>query len=189
MTSADFRKRAQYRLAAALTDIPRDAAMFDDLCSIKLRVVLVDLNACCHHSLTKRRTNPIGDETMPLVRVELPIGKSAEYRAAVGEAIQQAMHAALKVPLEERFHIFTEHAPGNLVIDQTYLGIERSADAIVVQLTLNEGRDAEVKRGFYRTLACGLRECVGLRPEDLVVNLVEVKRENWSFGNGKAQFV
>jgi 4-oxalocrotonate tautomerase len=75
------------------------------------------------------------------------------------------------------------------VIDQTYLGIERSADAIVVQVTLNEGRDAEVKRGFYRTLAEGLRECVGLRLEDLVVNLVEVKRENWSFGNGKAQFV
>ena len=75
------------------------------------------------------------------------------------------------------------------MIDQTYLGIERSADAIVVQLTLNEGRDAEVKRGFYRTLADGLRERVGLRPEDLVVNLVEVKRENWSFGNGHAQLV
>jgi 4-oxalocrotonate tautomerase len=126
---------------------------------------------------------------MPLVRVELPAGKSAEYRAAVGEAIQQAMHAALKVPLEERFHIFTEHSPGNLVIDQTYLGIERSADAIVVQVTLNEGRDAEVKRGFYRTLADLLRERFGLRQEDLVINLVEVKRENWSFGNGKAQLV
>ena len=126
---------------------------------------------------------------MPLVRVELPTGKPAEYRAAVSEAIQQAMHAALKVPPEERFHIFTEHAPADLVIDRTYLGIKRSADAIVVQVTLNEGRDAEVKRGFYRTLADGLRGRVGLRPEDLVVNLVEVKRENWSFGRGEAQLV
>jgi 4-oxalocrotonate tautomerase len=75
------------------------------------------------------------------------------------------------------------------VIDRTYLGIDRSADAIVVQVTLNEGRDADVKRNFYRTLADGLRERVGLRPEDLVVNLVEVKRENWSFGRGEAQFV
>jgi 4-oxalocrotonate tautomerase len=124
---------------------------------------------------------------MPLVRVELPAGKPAEYRAAVGKAIQQAMHTALKVPLEERFHIFTEHAPVDLVINQTYLGIERSADAIVVQVTLNEGRDAEVKRSFYRTLADLLRERIGLRPEDLVV--VEVKRENWSFGNGEAQLV
>ena len=113
---------------------------------------------------------------MPLVRVELPAGKPVEYRAAVGKAIQQAMHTALKVRLEERFHI-------------TYLGIERSADAIVVQVTLNEGRDAEVKRGFYRTLADLLRERIGLRQEDLVINLVEVKRENWSFGNGNAQLV
>jgi 4-oxalocrotonate tautomerase len=126
---------------------------------------------------------------MPLVRVELPAGKPAEYRAAVGEAIQQAMHAALKVPLEERFHIFTEHAPADLVIDPTYLGIDRSADATVIQVTLNDGRDADMKSRFYRTLADGLRERVGLRPEDLVVNLVEVKRENWSFGNGKAQLV
>jgi len=119
---------------------------------------------------------------MPLVRVELPAGKPAEYRTAVGEAIQQAMHAALKVPLGERFHIFTEHAPGDLLI-------ERSANAIVVQVTLNEGRDAEVKRGFYKTLADRLHERIGLRPEDLVVNLVEVKRENWSFGSGEAQLV
>lgn len=126
---------------------------------------------------------------MPLVRVELPAGKPAEYRTAVGEAIQQAMHAALKVPLGERFHIFTEHAPGDLLIDRIYLGIERSANAIVVQVTLNEGRDTDVKRSFYRTLAEGLRERVGLRLEDLVVNLVEVKRENWSFGRGEAQLV
>jgi 4-oxalocrotonate tautomerase len=126
---------------------------------------------------------------MPLVRVELPAGKPAGYRAAVSEAIQQAMHAALKVPLEERFHIFTEHAPADLVIDPTYLGIDRSVDATVIQVTLNEGRGADVKSRFYRALADGLRERVGLRPEDLVVNLVEVKRENWSFGNGKAQLV
>jgi hypothetical protein len=120
---------------------------------------------------------------MPLVRVELPAGTPAEYRTAVGEAIQQAMHAALKVPLGERFHIFTEHAPGDLLIDRIYLGIERSADAIVVQVTLNEGRDAEVKRGFYKTLADRLHERIGLRPEDLVVNLVE---ENAKTGRSAA---
>jgi hypothetical protein len=35
VTSADFRKRAQhYRLASALTDVPRDAAMFDEIASM-----------------------------------------------------------------------------------------------------------------------------------------------------------
>jgi 4-oxalocrotonate tautomerase len=118
---------------------------------------------------------------MPLVRAELPVGKPAEYRAAVGQAIQQAMHAALKVPLEERFHIFTEHAPADLVIGQTYLGIERSADAIVVQVTLNEGRDAEVKRGFYRTPQNTTRQAFGHRTatfaEDTLVN--DQLRDYW----------
>jgi 4-oxalocrotonate tautomerase len=59
----------------------------------------------------------------------------------------------------------------------------------VVRVTLNEGRDADMKRSFYRTLADGLCERVGLCLEDLVVNLVEVKRENWSFGRGEAQLV
>jgi 4-oxalocrotonate tautomerase len=108
---------------------------------------------------------------MPLVRVELPWAKlpTIEQRWA-------SMWRS-RSPLEKRFQIFTEHAPGNLVIDRTHLGIDRSADAIVVQVTLNEGRDTDAKRSFYRTLAEGLRERVGPRPEDLVVNLVEVKRE------------
>ena len=125
---------------------------------------------------------------MPLVRVELPASKPSEYRAAVGKAIQQAMHAALKVPLEERFHIFTEHAPADLVIDPTYLGIERSADALIIQLFLNEGRTVEMKKAFYKAVADGLHDRVGLRREDVFISLVEVKKENWSFGNGVAQY-
>jgi hypothetical protein len=107
----------------------------------------------------------------------------------MSDAVQQAMHTALKVPLEERFHVLTEHSPETLVIDQTYLGIDRSGDAVVVQVMLNEGRNADVKASFYRALADGLRERVGLRTEDLLVNLVEVKRENWSFGHEKSQLV
>jgi phenylpyruvate tautomerase PptA (4-oxalocrotonate tautomerase family) len=126
---------------------------------------------------------------MPLVRVELPTGKAADYRAAMDEAIQKAMHAALKVPLEERFQIFTAHAPGNHLIDRNDLEVDRSVDAIVVQVTLNEGRDADVKRCFHTTLTDGPRERAGLRLEDLVVNLVEMKRENWSFGRREAQLV
>ena len=115
---------------------------------------------------------------MPLVRIDLPAGKPADFRRTVGDVIYDAMRETINVPENDRFQIFTEHALGNLVIDRTYLGIDRSADAIVVQVTLNEGRDADVKKNFYRTLADGLRERVGLGPEDLVVNLVEVKREN-----------
>lgn len=124
---------------------------------------------------------------MPLVRIELPRGKPAAYGAAVGDAVTQALHTALGVPPAERFQVITEHGAGGLSIDPGYLGVHRSADAIIVQAFLNAGRDAATKRRFYATLADGLQTAVGLRGEDLVINLVEVQREDWSFGNGEAQ--
>ena len=125
---------------------------------------------------------------MPLVRIDLPAGTSAEYRAAVGDTVYQAMVATLNVPNDDRFQVIAEHARGDLVIDPNYLGIRRSAAAIVIQVTLNEGRGLELKRAFYRAVADGLLARVGLRREDVLINLVEVKKENWSFGNGEAQY-
>src|ERR1700733_576356 len=117
---------------------------------------------------------------MPLARIDLPAGKSAAYRAAVGEVVYSAMLSALNVPKNDRFQVISEHPGGNLVIDSDYLGIHRSADAMVVQVTLNEGRSLESKRAFYKAIADGLHESLGLRREDLLINLVEVRKENWS---------
>jgi len=125
---------------------------------------------------------------MPLVRVDLPEGKSAAYRAAIGDTIYNAMVAALKVPADDRFQVIAEHAAGDLVIDPTYLGIARSADALIIQITLNAGRSIEQKKGFYKAVADGLHERLGLRREDIFISLVEVAKENWSFGNGEAQY-
>jgi 4-oxalocrotonate tautomerase len=125
---------------------------------------------------------------MPLARIDLPAGKSAAYRAAVGEVVYSAMLSALNVPKNDRFQVISEHPAGNLVIDADYLGIHRSADAMVVQVTLNEGRSLESKRAFYKAIADGLHESLGLRREDVLINLVEVRKENWSFGNGEAQY-
>jgi len=125
---------------------------------------------------------------MPLVRIDLPAGKSAEYHATVGDVVYVAMTETLNVPKNDRFQIIAEHAPSDLVIDPTYLGIERSKDAIIIQITLNEGRTVELKKAFYKAVADGLHKRVGLRPEDVFIGLVEVKKENWSFGNGEAQY-
>lgn len=124
---------------------------------------------------------------MPLVRIDLPAGKPVSYRAALMDTVQAAMHSEFGVPLEERFQTVSEHGPGNLSIDPGYLGIERSAAAIVIQITLNSGRDAATKRRFYRTLVDSLHQRVGLRREDVVINLVEVEKQDWSFGNGESQ--
>ena len=125
---------------------------------------------------------------MPLARIDLPAGKSAAYHAAVGEVVYSALLSALNVPKDDRFQIISEHSTGNLVFDSDYLGIHRTADAIVIQVTLNEGRTLELKRAFYKAVADGLHERIGLRREDIFINLVEVKKENWSFGNGEAQY-
>jgi 4-oxalocrotonate tautomerase len=126
---------------------------------------------------------------MPLARIDLPRGRDAEYRRVIGEVIYDAMISVLNALKDDRFQIFTEHAAGDLVIDPTYLGIQRSSDCIIIQITLNEGRALEVKRAFYKAVADGLHDRLGLRREDVLINLVEVKKENWSFGNGEAQYV
>ncbi len=124
---------------------------------------------------------------MPLTHIDMPAGKTPEYRAAVADAVQEALHATLGVPREERFQVLAEHPPDALVIDPGYLGISRSPDAVIVQVFLNRGRDVSLKRKFYAELTDRLHARAGLRREDVVVSLVEVGREDWSFGNGEAQ--
>lgn len=125
---------------------------------------------------------------MPLARIDIPAGKPREYSRAVADVVYEAMIAKLNAPKDDRFQVVTEHALGTLFIDPNYLGIERSPDALIIQLTLNEGRTVEVKKAFYKAVVDGLHERVGLRREDVFINLVEVKKENWSFGNGIAQY-
>jgi len=126
---------------------------------------------------------------MPLVRISLREGKSASYRAALGEAIHQAMVETINVPADDRFQTFAEHSSGRLVYARKYLGIEHSDDIIFVQITLNAGRTLDQKRALYRALAENLSRNPGLRKEDLLVSLVEVPKENWSFGNGEMSYV
>ena len=125
---------------------------------------------------------------MPLARIDLPAGQSAEYRAAVGEVVYAAMLSALNVPKNDRFQVIVEHSGADLVINPEYLGIQRSSAAIVIQVTLNEGRTLELKRAFYKAVADALHERIGLRREDVLINLVEVKKENWSFCTGEAPY-
>ena len=125
---------------------------------------------------------------MPLVRIDLPRGKSPEYRRTLGDVVYEAMIQTINVPATDRFQIITEHPPEELVVDRTYLGIERSADCVLIQVFLNEGRTTELKKAFYRAIADGLNQRLGLRKQDVFINLVEMKKENWSFGNGEAQY-
>jgi 4-oxalocrotonate tautomerase len=125
---------------------------------------------------------------MPLVRIDLARGTSLERRRAISHAVHDAMVEALAVPAEDRFQVIAEHAAENFVVDLNYLGIERSEQCVIIQITLNAGRTVEIKKNFYRTLADHLGRRAGVRREDVFVSLVEVAKENWSFGNGEAQY-
>ena len=124
---------------------------------------------------------------MPLVRVSLVKGKTPEYRRKVGDAIHRALVETIDVPPLDRFQLLTEHEPGDLVYDPGYLGIARTNDIVIVQITLSAGRTLEKKRALFRRIADNLA-ALGLRREDAWVNLVEVAKENWSFGNGEASY-
>ena len=125
---------------------------------------------------------------MPLVRISLIKGKVPDFGRRVGEIVYQAMMDRINVPPKDNFQIITEHDQGQLIYDPDYLDIRRTRGVIFIQITLNEGRTTEMKKAFYKTLAERLHQELNVRMEDVVINLVEVKKENWSFGNGVAQY-
>lgn len=125
---------------------------------------------------------------MPLVRIALRAGKPAAYRAAIGDAVHRAMVETINVPPKDRFQVVTELPAEGLVYDPSYLDIARSDDLVVIQITLNAGRTVDMKKALYARIADLLAGSPGLRREDIFVSLVEVPKENWSFGNGIAQY-
>ena len=126
---------------------------------------------------------------MPFVRIDLLEGKSPEYRAQIGQIVYQALLDVFGVPQNDRFQVFVEHPKSGLQFDRDYLGVHRSDDCVFLQITLNSGRTVDMKQRFYKTVADGLHEALQLRREDVFISLVEVPKENWSFGNGEAQYV
>jgi 4-oxalocrotonate tautomerase len=126
---------------------------------------------------------------VPLVRIDLPVGKSVAYRAALAQGVQDALVAKFNVPPDDRFQIISEHAPGTEIVRTPgYLGLTYSDDFTVIQITCNDTRNLEQKKALYAAIVDNLAANPGLRREDVFISLVEVKKENWSFGNGLAQY-
>ena len=125
---------------------------------------------------------------MPLVNIHLLQGKSVDFRRKLGEIVYQTMVDTMNVPPKDNFQLLMEHDENSLIYDPEYLDIQRTDGIVVIQITLNEGRTTELKKQLYRQLAERLHEELGIRMEDIFISLVEVKKENWSFGNGIAQY-
>ncbi|HEX4604389.1 MAG TPA: tautomerase family protein [Candidatus Angelobacter sp.] len=125
---------------------------------------------------------------MPLVRISLLAGKPASHKQKISEIVYRAMVETINVPAQDRFQVITEHAKADFVYDAQYLNIARTDGLVIIQITLNAGRTNELKKALYHRIADLLHQEAGVRKEDVFINLVEVPKENWSFGNGEAQY-
>jgi phenylpyruvate tautomerase PptA (4-oxalocrotonate tautomerase family) len=126
---------------------------------------------------------------MPLVRIDLIKGKSADHVRAIGEGVHRALVEAFNAPPDDRFQVIAQHEPGGLIYDPGYLGIHRTDDVVFVQIVAGKWRDAATKKKLYRRIVENLSRAPGLRPEDVLIALTPNDRDDWSFGKGEAPYV
>ena len=127
---------------------------------------------------------------MPLVRINLSQTTSPEIVKAISDVVYEAMIDVVNVPKNDKFQIITRHAPDELIYpEEGYLGVTYTPGIVFIQVTWNTGRTIEMKKAFYRAVADGIHARTGVRKEDVWISLVEVNREDWSFGNGEAQYM
>lgn len=125
---------------------------------------------------------------MPLTFIAMRAGQSDAYRQAIFDGLYRAMRETFSVPDDDQFMTITEHDPANFRYGATYGGIDRSSNVIFVQISAMNTRTVEQKKALYRLIVELLGEDPGIRPEDILINLVEGARENWSLGRGLAQY-
>ena len=125
---------------------------------------------------------------MPFTQISLKKGTSVEFRRALMEEIYLSMRETIAIPEDDRFAMITELEPDNYNNSGNYGGINRSEDVVFIRITLNAGRSVELKKALYAEIANRLSKNPGVRKEDIVISLVEVAKEDWSLGNGIAQY-
>jgi phenylpyruvate tautomerase PptA (4-oxalocrotonate tautomerase family) len=125
---------------------------------------------------------------MPLVRIDLNKSYNSDDCKKIGELVYRAMEEAISVPKDDKFQIITRHNTSDINIPDSYLGIKYTDKIVIIQITLNGGRSTELKQKLYKRIAEDLNKDLNIRKEDVFISLVEVAKENWSFGNGEAQY-
>jgi phenylpyruvate tautomerase PptA (4-oxalocrotonate tautomerase family) len=125
---------------------------------------------------------------MPLVRIDIAKHHPAGFGRAVGDIVYRAMLSEISVPADDKFQIISTHEADEMNIPTSFMGIEYSPGIVFIQITLNQSRTTELKKKFYQRIANDLSAELGMRKQDVFINLIEVNKENWSFGNGEMQF-
>jgi phenylpyruvate tautomerase PptA (4-oxalocrotonate tautomerase family) len=122
---------------------------------------------------------------MPFARIDLAKGKPPQYRATLADIVYKGILEVLKAPDGDRFIVVNEHEPENLIYDPTFLGMKRSPDFILIQVTSTVGNNKDAKFALFRYIADELKSKLSVRPDDVMINTVFVDRSDWSFGRGE----
>lgn len=126
---------------------------------------------------------------MPLVRINVAKTASADTVRIISDVVYNAMTTVANVPANDKFQIITRHADDELVYPaEGYLGIDYTPNIVFIQVTWNAGRAVDVKKAFYKAVAEGISQQAGIRIQDVWISLIDVAREDWSFGNGEMQY-
>jgi 4-oxalocrotonate tautomerase len=123
---------------------------------------------------------------MPFVRISLKTPRSESQRVAIADGLHAALQSAIGVPAHDRFQVI-ETLGADMIVDPEYLGIRRDDGAVFVEIHLSVGRTLEKKRALYRDIAENL-ETAGVEKRNVFIHLIETTMENWSFGEGVAQY-
>ncbi|MDP3256894.1 tautomerase family protein [Bosea sp. (in: a-proteobacteria)] len=126
---------------------------------------------------------------MPLIRISLRRGRPASHPAAIIDGVYRALRTTFEVPENDLFAVVHQHEAEEFVFDANFFGFERSAGLVIIQITVANTRGVTQKKALFAAIAANLAKEPGLKPDDVFINLIEVKREDWSFGGGVAQYV
>lgn len=125
---------------------------------------------------------------MPLMKIDMIKGRAPEDIQAILDISYKVMLEAFDAPVGDRYQIVNQHEPYEMQILDTGLGFERTKDVLLFSL-ITRPRTAEQKKQFYHNLVTALNDELGIRKEDIMINLVVNDDEDWSFAFGKAQFL
>jgi phenylpyruvate tautomerase PptA (4-oxalocrotonate tautomerase family) len=126
---------------------------------------------------------------MPLVRISVYSSTTSKERTAIADAVYEAMRETIGIPEGDRFIVLTAHGENELFIDPRFMGVTRTERYVMVQILLSRGRTVEKKQALYARIAERLYDAAQVPAGDVMIVLTENSFADWSFGDGKAQYV
>ena len=95
-------------------------------------------------------------------------------RKLISEAIHKSVMSALEYPAEKKFHRFIGFNSEDFIYPD-----DRSANYLIIEVSMFEGRSVEAKKSLIRQLFSNIETDVGISPQDVEITIFETPRQNW----------